>query len=33
MLTLMHEYAHELLRRSAPGMKRPVAVKECHAEA
>lgn len=33
VLTLLHEYAHELLHWSAQGIKQPVNVKECHAEA
>ena len=33
VLTLIHEYAHELLHWGADGKRQAKAVKECHAEA
>lgn len=33
VLTLLHEYTHELLHWNAPGRAQPLPVKECHAEA
>lgn len=33
VLTLLHEYAHELLHWTAEGKAQPVQIKECHAEA
>lgn len=33
VLTLLHEYAHELLHWTSEGKKQELKVKECHAEA
>jgi hypothetical protein len=33
VLTLLHEYVHELLHWNAKGREQPLQVKECHAEA
>lgn len=33
VLTLFHEYAHELLHWNEQGRKQPIQIKECHAEA
>lgn len=33
LLTLIHEYAHELLHWAAEGQEQPGLIKECHAEA
>lgn len=33
LLTLLHEYAHELLHWKPAGKANPIAIKECHAEA
>jgi hypothetical protein len=33
VLTLLHEYAHELLHWNTKGREQPLELKECHAEA